>query len=850
MFLKYDGSIALESAANNGVNLWASGPGQTLQGYDGNDVLGGQGQDTLIGGLGDNQYYLSGWGNVIVQGATGVNTVTTWMSYTLPDNIQNLNVSGDYLYAAGNSLDNLITVGDNNNMSLWGAGGNNVLVGGAGTDTFLIDGTAGSNAIYNWHSGDAIRLMGGTFTSFAQVQAAMTQHGSDVVLRNGQNDLVIRNTTISQFHATDFLLSLDHAQLGAATFDDEFNSLSLYNGTSGTWTPHYWYGGVGAYTLSGNGELQLYTAPGFTGTGATDLGLNPFSITNGVLDIHAQTVSAAQSAAMWNYNYSSGVITTKDTFAQTYGYFEMRAELPTDVSGAWPAFWLVPADGSWPPELDVMETLTGASNIDYTTVHSAATGSHTAVGSANLVTDVGGFHTYGVLWTATDLTWYLDGQAVFHTATPADMHQPMYMIANMAIGGWAGTPDFTSTDMYVDYIRAYGLADGSSSFASSVSPDAPSGDTPTNPASPTAPAGPTSPADPVGPVLGGSSSTTTDGSGAAPSVSVSAAAYTAPAGVTTVTLTGSWQVVHGNDAGDTFVVANNSGNALYGGAGNDTFVLGRGGDWATGGGGSNTYVFNETPWAAGHITDFNPAHDTVDLSGLLARSGYSGGNPIGDGYIKIVADAAGNAQIWSNLDHIANAGWWQVTTLDGVSVSSIAMTGDVVTAAAPVSPHVSVSDAVYNAPAGVTSITLTGSWQTVTGNPAGDTFQSNDSGNVLIGGSGNDTFVMGRGGDAATGGGGSDTFVFQGTPWAAGHITDFDPGHDRIDLTGLLSASHYTGSDPVGDGYVRISADADGNAQVWSNLDPVAPGYGWWLVTTLDHVAAASVHVNGAFITG
>src|ERR1700742_3274251 len=110
MYYKYDGSAALVSATNNGVNLWASGAGQTLSGDALNDVLGGAGGDTLIGGSGDNQYFLSGLGNVIVQGATGINTVTTWMSYTLPDHIQNLTVSGDNLYAAGNALDNLITV--------------------------------------------------------------------------------------------------------------------------------------------------------------------------------------------------------------------------------------------------------------------------------------------------------------------------------------------------------------------------------------------------------------------------------------------------------------------------------------------------------------------------------------------------------------------------------------------------------------------------------------------------------------------------------------------------------------------------------------------------------------------
>ncbi|MGZ3277019.1 MAG: family 16 glycosylhydrolase [Caulobacteraceae bacterium] len=773
---------------------------------------------------------MSGPGNVIVQGPTGVNTVTTWMSYTLPDNIQNLNVTGDYLYAAGNALDNLITVGDSNAMQVYGAGGDNVLVGGAGTDTFIIDGTAGSNAIYNWHSGDEIELHGGAFTSFDQVRAAMTQQGSDVVLRNGQNNLVIRNTVVSQFRASDFYLSLDHSKLGAATFDDEFNSLSLFNGTSGTWTPHYWYGGQGAYTLSGNGELQLYTAPGFTGSGTTDLGLNPFSVSNGVLDIHAQTVTAAQSAAMWNYQYSSGVITTKDTFAQTYGYFEMRAELPTDVTGAWPAFWLVPADGSWPPELDVMETLTGSSSIDYTTVHSEAAGYHTSVGSANLVTNVGGFHTYGVLWTPTELTWYLDGQAVFHTATPADMNKPMYMIANLAIGGWAGTPDFTSADMKVDYIRAYGLADGSSASTSSVTPDAPSS------SDPTASTGSSS---------GGSSTTTTGGStGPVTTVSIKDASYTAPDGVTTISLTGSFQTVHANQGGDTVIVDNNSSNHIYGGAGDDTFILGRGGDWVTGGGGADKYVLNETPWASGHITDFDVALDTLDLSGLLARSGYTGSDPIGDGYVKMTTDAAGDTQIWSNLDHVAHAGWWLVTTLDGVAPSSLAMHGDVIAGAPPVGPQATVGQADYAAPAGVTSITLTGSsWQTVTGNDLGDTFISNNNGNTLTGGAGNDTFYLGRGGDWAAGGGGSDTFVYHETPWAGGGVTDFGAG-DKIDLTGLLAASGYTGSDPVGAGYIKIADNASGDAQIWSHLNST-----WWLVATLDHVSTANLHVNAAFVT-
>jgi Ca2+-binding RTX toxin-like protein len=346
---------------------------------------------------------------------------------------------------------------------------------------------------------------------------------------------------------------------------------------------------------------------------------------------------------------------------------------------------------------------------------------------------------------------------------------------------------------------------------------------------------------PAGLAMGASGPTATPPS---TSVTASARGYLAPTGVTSITLSGSAQTVTGNDAGDSFIVSNNSANHIYGGAGNDTFILGRGGDVATGGGGADRYVFNETPWAAGHITDFDPGHDLIDLSGLLARSGYSGADPIHAGYIKLTADAAGQAQIWSNLGPIANAGWWLVTTLDGVSVSDVAMLGDYVT----VNPNATVSKASYTAPDGVTAIHLTGANQTIHANNGGDTIWSDDTHNTLIGGTGNDTFHIGRAGDTVTGGGGNDTFAYAEVPWGGSHITDFQSG-DVIDLTGLMQTTHDTGSDGFADGYLRIASDSSGNAQISANYN--LPGNdSWWVVATLDHVAASSLHTHGAFVTG
>jgi beta-glucanase (GH16 family) len=139
------------------------------------------------------------------------------------------------------------------------------------------------------------------------------------------------------------------------TFDDEFNSLSLYNGVSGTWDPTYGFGGLNNFASRIHGdEKQIYVDPSFTGSTSSALGANPFSIHDGILDITAAPTSPALADALEGYQYTSGLITTRESFQQTYGYFEMRAELPQG-QGLWPAFWLMPANGGWPPELDVVE---------------------------------------------------------------------------------------------------------------------------------------------------------------------------------------------------------------------------------------------------------------------------------------------------------------------------------------------------------------------------------------------------------------------------------------------------------------------------------------------------------------
>ncbi len=38
------------------------------------------------------------------------------------------------------------------------------------------------------------------------------------------------------------------------------------------------------------------------------------------------------------------------------------------------------------------------------------------------------FHVYAVTWTADSIVWSFDGAPVYAVATPADLHQPMFLL--------------------------------------------------------------------------------------------------------------------------------------------------------------------------------------------------------------------------------------------------------------------------------------------------------------------------------------------------------------------------------------------------------------------------------------
>lgn len=215
-------------------------------------------------------------------------------------------------------------------------------------------------------------------------------------------------------------------------FNDDFDGQSL---DEGKWTSEFPWG----RDRSSVGELQYY-AP------------DAFNLNNGRLAI------TAKPATEGSHQYHSGLISSHKSFAPEFGRFEIRCKLPRG-QGLWPAFWLLPSDTSWPPEIDVFEALGHEPNQVHMVAHWSEAGEHQQSGEVYSGPDFSSdFHTFAVEWTAETLVWFVDG-VKRHEVIGKSPRGPMYLIANLAVGGnWPGEPDATTqfpATFEIDYIRAY-----------------------------------------------------------------------------------------------------------------------------------------------------------------------------------------------------------------------------------------------------------------------------------------------------------------------------------------------------------------------------------------------------------
>ncbi len=161
------------------------------------------------------------------------------------------------------------------------------------------------------------------------------------------------------------------------------------------------------------------------------------------------------TGASRSYRYTSGMVTSYQKFSFTYGYVEWRAQLPSG-QGFWPALWMMPANNSWPPEIDALETVGNQPNIGNFTYHPPAGASQGF--DKNIPGLSSGWHTFGVDWEPGSITWYVDGTKVASTTNDVT-GDAMYLVMNLAVGGaWPGYPDATTafpSSLNIDYVRVW-----------------------------------------------------------------------------------------------------------------------------------------------------------------------------------------------------------------------------------------------------------------------------------------------------------------------------------------------------------------------------------------------------------
>lgn len=173
------GTANLSGTGNALANKLTGNSGNNnLSGGDGNDTLdGGLGADTLNGGIGNDTYVVDSSNDVVKENTgEGIDTVDSYVSYTLSTELENLALLGTgNINGTGNAQDNEILGND----------GNNILNGGLGADTMA--GGRGNDVYYVDNAGDTV-----TETADAGIDTVYSSVG--LILADNVEKLVLTDT--------------------------------------------------------------------------------------------------------------------------------------------------------------------------------------------------------------------------------------------------------------------------------------------------------------------------------------------------------------------------------------------------------------------------------------------------------------------------------------------------------------------------------------------------------------------------------------------------------------------------------------------------------------------------------
>ena len=254
------------------------------------------------------------------------------------------------------------------------------------------------------------------------------------------------------------------------TFDDEF---AASTGDANALNTSWWVPQVTATSGYSTGPLGAEAC--------YENSPSNISVSGGALHLTARKAPAPFLCGPLLTQYTSGMVSTYETFNQAYGRFEVRAQLPsTTAKGLQETLWLWPVNdtkyGPWPAsgEIDFSEFYSQYSNLDIPYIHydySASTVNATThtntVTAYNCQITPGQYNAYAVVWTPGSFTITINGSTCLidnylpdgGLTAPEPFDQPFFIALTQALG--IGTNAFNpqSTPLpattSIDYVRVW-----------------------------------------------------------------------------------------------------------------------------------------------------------------------------------------------------------------------------------------------------------------------------------------------------------------------------------------------------------------------------------------------------------
>jgi len=231
-------------------------------------------------------------------------------------------------------------------------------------------------------------------------------------------------------------------------FEDDFDGGHL---DTARWNTCHWWDDGGC-TIESNDELQWYLP-------------SQVSVADGAVHLTAEDVETP-GADDEEFPYRSGMVTTgppdgnsEAKFAFTYGSLEARVQVPAG-DGLWAALWLLPADRESRPEIDLLEVLGNDPSELIMHLHpedrdeKSPSCTHTMAPGSSFAD---GWRDVRLEWVPGRLRYFVDGRQLWEVVGEKVPDEPMYVVANLAVGGYLPGEPSSSTSFpatySIDYIR-------------------------------------------------------------------------------------------------------------------------------------------------------------------------------------------------------------------------------------------------------------------------------------------------------------------------------------------------------------------------------------------------------------